>query len=201
MNRFLFNRFANKFDNIVRNIPISSIRQTTKWTPQYIKFNIQTPVIYQFATFLKQFQRFHSTHAPININPSSIKSDVIIYKYDNPRFFKIINTFGIVQFFVLCYTSESLLHGLQRTKKDEEDDPKLEKIPSYLRKDFSENKWRYGLSFGTFLIGMLSLIYIDCIRNLIVFNYAPCNRMGFDWCLLGLYIEKRSLFGVASRWQ
>lgn len=157
MNRICFNWVSNKFDNFVRNISISPYRHTTtKKIPQSIKFNIQAPVIYKFAAFLKQFQRFHTSYAPLNINPSSIKSDVIVYKYENPRFFKILNTFGLVQFFVLCYTSESLLHGLKRIKIDEEDDSKLKKNPIYLRKDFSENSWRYGSAIGIFLIGMPS---------------------------------------------
>lgn len=114
--------------------------------------NVHKPFTYKLATALKQFHRSHSSKAPINLNTAAIAKDLIVYKYENPRFYRIVNLFGFVQLFVLSYVSESLLHGLKNVPVDVEDQ-RLKNIPSYLRVNFGENSWRYGLATGIFLTG------------------------------------------------
>lgn len=110
-----------------------------------------TPFVYKLATALKQFQRSHASRAPIDLNPAAITKDVIVYKYENPRFFKIANIFGIVQLFALSCVSESLISGLRPAANADDELP--QSVPSYLRVNLGDDKWRFGLASGIFLTG------------------------------------------------
>lgn len=163
MSRFLFNRNFTNFSSFQRKFSFTPYQQAVNIKPKAITTNIHKPIIYKYARILRQFQQSYASYAsnasnaPLNFNKAALTKDVIIYKYENPRFFKIVNTFGIVQLFVLTYVSESLVSGLRNVSTNESNaDPRLENVPGYIRHvNFGENKWKYGLAFGTFFTGKM----------------------------------------------
>lgn len=138
----------------------TSYPQAINIKPKSTTINAHKPIIHKYATILNQYRHSHASyasHAPLNINTAALTKDVIIYKYENPRFFKIVNIFGVVQLFVLSYIAESLLSGLRNVSTNDNDgDPRLENVPGYMRKtNFGDSKWKYGLSFGVAFTGKM----------------------------------------------
>lgn len=164
MSRFLSNRSFLNSSNFVRKFTFTRYPQSFHINSKAI--TLHTPLINNFTQILRHFQHPHkayATHAPLNFNKAALTKDVIIFKYENPRFFKIVNIFGIVQLFVLTYVAESIINGLRNVSPNKADiDPRLEKVPDYMREtNFGENKWRYGMSFGAAFTGkMLSILWI-----------------------------------------
>lgn len=153
MNRLLFNRSILASNLLVRNYTakpiITPLRNIIK-EPTTIVFK---PIVYKFSSnILKQFVRKNASYAPINIDPKSLTKDVIVFKYDNPKYFKIMNFFGLVQFFFWLICSEFTLSTMRDTPVDENNEY-LEKMPFYLRINLGENKYKYGLAISCFLLG------------------------------------------------
>lgn len=84
---------------------------------------------------------------PLDVN-TNVGKDVILFKYDNPRFFKVINIFAACQFLFWSYLSVFSY----TTLKDAPVDPN--KDTSWWRKiNLGENKYRNGIAILSFIIG------------------------------------------------
>lgn len=83
----------------------------------------------------------------LDVNTNVIK-DVILYKSDNDRFFKIVNFFGIAQFGFWTYLSFTAYQTLK-------DIPVTQSSESvWWRKiNFGDSKWRNSLTIISFFIG------------------------------------------------
>ncbi|EAA09462.5 AGAP005148-PB [Anopheles gambiae str. PEST] len=74
----------------------------------------------------------------------------MLFKYENPRFFKVLNIFAVSQFLFWGY----LCHFSYTTLKDApvQEDGK-EDLPWYKRVNLGENKYRNGIAIMCFFIG------------------------------------------------
>lgn len=161
MNRLLFSKSFSNSNHLLRNYSIKPMTQNIKFIPKEPARVIHKPIIYQFTSnCLKQFYRSQSTHAPININTSNLAKDVIVFKYNNPRHFKLMNIFGIAQFFFWLICAESMVANLKNVPVNQ-DEVNLKDLPFYLKVNLGENKWKYGLSCLCFFFGKNYLF--DCI--------------------------------------
>lgn len=157
MNRILFNRSVLSSSLAIRNYSVKITTFPLKTLVKEPAKVVYKPIVYQFSTNgLKLFCRNHYSQAPINIDVSNLTKDVIVYKYNNPRYFKIMNIFGIAQFFFWLICAEFTLSNLKNTPINTEA-PKFEDLPIYLRVNLGENKYKYGLGTACFLFGMSKL--------------------------------------------
>lgn len=158
MNRLLFNRSTlNSSFLSIRNYTVKPLapllpplRNIVKNPPRLV----YKPIVYTFSTnYLKQFCRSNATNAPLNIDTSNLAKDVIVFKYDNPKYFKMMNIFAVAQFFFWLICSEFTLSNLRNTPVNE-GDPNFDDLPFYLKVNLGENKYKYGIALASFSFGM-----------------------------------------------
>lgn len=110
-------------------------------------------------TCYRYYSQLRLSRAPLNINPESITKDVIVYKYENPRYFKFMNIFAIVQFSMFSMYSQFLamsLRDIPASKKaiaDDEDDDGEDRRPWYSKINLGGETFRYGMSIACFVVG------------------------------------------------
>lgn len=90
---------------------------------------------------------FVSTSA-FEVNTKVVK-DVILYRYENPKFFRTVNIFALCQFGFWTYLS----HFAFTTLKDAPVPKDKDSLPWWRRINLGENKYRNGLTVLSFLIG------------------------------------------------
>lgn len=81
---------------------------------------------------------------------TNVAKDVIMYKYENPKFFKIINIFGICQFTFWTYLSHFAFTSLRDAPVEVKEGQEL---AWYERINLGENKYRNGITVMCFCIG------------------------------------------------
>lgn len=96
-------------------------------------------------------QTFVCTSA-LEVNTKVVK-DVILYRYENPKFFRIVNIFALCQFGFWTYLS----HFAFTTLKDAPVPKDADNLPWWRRINLGENKYRNTLTVLSFLIGKLYL--------------------------------------------
>ncbi|XP_058464278.1 transmembrane protein 223 [Malaya genurostris] len=113
--------------------------QTTSITQSTFRFNfIQNPV----------FAKSVATRAyDVNTN---IAKDVILFKYENPRFFRVLNFFAISQFLFWGYLTHFAYTTLRDAPVPQKDSDQL---AWYEKINLGENKFRNGIAIMCFLIG------------------------------------------------
>jgi hypothetical protein len=93
---------------------------------------------------------------------TNIAKDVILFKYDNPRFFKIVNIFAVCQFVFWSYLSVFSFTTLRDAPVDRS------KETTWWRKiNLGENKYRNSLSIISFIIGygILSVTWMYTLKS------------------------------------
>ncbi|XP_066148388.1 transmembrane protein 223 [Euwallacea fornicatus] len=101
-----------------------------------------------------------TTQRSLDVKTNVIK-DVILYKSNNDRFFKVVNWFGVSQF---CFWSYLSMTAFQ-TLKDIPVSPDSKDI--WWRKiNFGDSKWKNSLTIISFVIGwgILSVTWIYTLR-------------------------------------
>lgn len=83
---------------------------------------------------------------------TNVTKDVILYKYENPKFFKILNIFGICQFMFWTYLSHFAFTTLRDAPVEQKEGVELR---WFERINLGENKYRNGITAMSFLIGKL----------------------------------------------
>ncbi|XP_060520156.1 transmembrane protein 223 [Cylas formicarius] len=104
-----------------------------------------------------------SSRAPsLNIN-TKVSRDVILYKYENDKFYKIMNIFGLCQFGFWSYLSVFALKNMRDAPVDES----REDLPWWRKINLGENKYRNGLGTIAFVIGWgtLAITWIFTLRS------------------------------------
>lgn len=89
----------------------------------------------------------HSTSDNLNVN-TNVAKDVILFKYDNPRFFKILNVFAICQFGFWGYLSHFAFTKLRDVPVPEDGS-----LPWWRKFNLGENKYRNTIAIFSFLVG------------------------------------------------
>lgn len=107
------------------------------------------------------FSKFYSTQTPLNVNTNIVK-DVILYKYENPRFFKILNIFAICQFGFWSYLS----HFAYTTLRDVPV-PKDDSLPWWRKLNLGDNQYRMTLTGAAFMVGygILAISWMYTLRS------------------------------------
>uniref|UniRef100_A0A1I8PCE4 Transmembrane protein 223 n=1 Tax=Stomoxys calcitrans TaxID=35570 RepID=A0A1I8PCE4_STOCA len=95
---------------------------------------------------------------------TSVPKDVILYKYENPKFFRIINIFGICQFVFWTYLSHFALTSLRDAPVEQREG---EELAWYEKINLGENKYRNGISIISFAIGygILFTVWMFTLRS------------------------------------
>ncbi|KAB0792631.1 hypothetical protein PPYR_14590 [Photinus pyralis] len=116
--------------------------------------------VFQICRAIKTTPKFCTSQSPI-VNTNLVK-DVILYKYDNPRFFKLLNIFAVCQFGFWTYLSLFAYTSLR-------DAPSTSSpgAPWYQRINLGENKYRNGIAFLSFLLGygILAISWMYTLRS------------------------------------
>lgn len=100
--------------------------------------------------------------SPSSAIPSEAK-DIIMYRYENARFFRMLNVFAIAQFgfWIMLSFSSLTLVDVPVSKKTEEDKKKDEDLPFWRTINLGQDKYKYGLGIGSFLMGENNCYFIN----------------------------------------
>ncbi|EDW09212.1 transmembrane protein 223 [Drosophila mojavensis] len=107
--------------------------------------------------------RSQSTKAAYDVS-TNVQKDIVLFKYENPKFYKMLNFFGLCQFVFWTYLS----HFAFTTLKDA---PVVEKpgeeLKWYQRINLGENKYKNGITICCFLIGygILFAVWMFTLRS------------------------------------
>ncbi|XP_075168539.1 transmembrane protein 223 [Haematobia irritans] len=95
---------------------------------------------------------------------TNVPKDVILYKYENPKFFKIINIFGICQFVFWTYLSHFAFTSLRDAPVEQREG---EELAWYEKINLGENKYRNGITIMSFAIGygILYAVWMFTLRS------------------------------------
>lgn len=111
--------------------------------------------------------RPNSTRPAFDVN-TNIPKDIVLFKYENPRFYKMLNFFGVCQFVFWTYLSHFAFTTLKDAPVEEKPG---EELKWYQRINLGENKYKNGITACSFLIGKSSLCYRD--ENFIIQYLNP----------------------------
>lgn len=106
---------------------------------------LQQPVTKPFTGL----QRLNLGTRSYDVN-TNVTKDIVLYKYENPRFFKILNIFGICQFMFWTYLSHFAFTTLRDAPVEQKEDEDLRWFELI---NLGENKYRNGITAISFLIG------------------------------------------------
>ncbi|GAB0100728.1 Transmembrane protein 223 [Sergentomyia squamirostris] len=106
---------------------------------------------------------FSTAARPYELNTNVVK-DVIIYKYDNPKFFRYLNIFAICQFFFWVYLSHFSFTTLRDAPVDKNTS---EDLPFWRKLNLGDNKYRNTLSSLSFCFGwgILAMSWMYTLRS------------------------------------
>lgn len=95
------------------------------------------------------------------IATSAVK-DIVLYKFESPRFFKFLNLFAITQYGFWTFISVSSMSmvdvpvSIPETPTKEDED-----LPFWRKINLGSDKYKYGLTVGSALMGKRS----NCCKN------------------------------------
>lgn len=88
-------------------------------------------------------------------NEASAVKDIILYKFESPRFFKYLNLFAITQYGFWTFIGVSSL-SMVNIPVPEMSETEEEDIPFWRKINLGSDKYKYGLAAGSMLMGMLT---------------------------------------------
>lgn len=144
-------------------------------------------------------QQLRVARAPLNINPAAVVKDVIVYKYENPKYFKYMNLFALVQFAMFSAYSQFTMAELRDTPVNKSE--QAESLPWYSKFNLGNPTFRYGLSIGCFVIGnnfLVACLQLLTIQPMIFYHCSA--RFCHYHSDLDIHIALRSLFDLEERW-
>ncbi|XP_045526274.1 transmembrane protein 223 [Pieris brassicae] len=118
-------------------------------------------------------QRFTSTvNKPIHDVNTNVTKDVILFKYENPKYFRYMNIFAVVQYMFWSYLGVFALKNLRDAPVDSSimND---EQTPWFRKINLGENKYKntlgaIALLVGTGSLGMIWMFTLKSVRYLIL---------------------------------
>ncbi|XP_062550376.1 transmembrane protein 223-like [Armigeres subalbatus] len=132
----------------------STFQQRASSSPGNVLTRIQSQFSkVQLKANLNTFGRLKTANSETtriyDINTKVVK-DVILFKYENPRFYRVLNVFAISQFFFWVYVSHFSYTTLRDAPVPEDN---RDELPWYKRINLGENKYRNGITILSFFIG------------------------------------------------
>lgn len=140
-------------------------RSLSTCTHKNLQSFVIKPINYKVCTQLfhtSKILKYCSKSIPTTTGSSPIEGtaklakDVIVFKYENPRFFKYLNLFAIAQF--LCWNY--LAHFSYTSLRDAPIENTSEDVAWWRKINLGENKYRNALTITCFFIGELHLFLI-----------------------------------------
>lgn len=192
MNRIVANCAAFSSRSLLSSITAKASRSPTFWNEVRFVFK---PIQYALHQ-MKQLARHQCSYAPINLQLQRLEKDVIVYKYNNPKYYKILNIFGLLQFVFLAGTAEFEFTQLIDLPVNE-DASSNKDLPWYQRINLGSNKMRYTMAFICGLAGQCSVKAQSRIEPLPTHKpllHRCCN----SWNRLDVHDEKCALFNSSQ---
>ncbi|XP_050666409.1 transmembrane protein 223 [Leptidea sinapis] len=116
--------------------------------------------------FIKTTTTSFSSNSPRSIHDvnTNVAKDVILFKYENPKFFRYMNIFAIIQYMFWTYLGVFAFKNLRDApvERDTTND-----APWYRRINLGENKYKNTLSAVAVIIGCgsLAMIWMYTLRS------------------------------------
>lgn len=138
---------------LLRNISCqacrSSIKQSLILSGHYKNHVLKNP-----SSMLQKYNQnkfstsknLQQKHYDINTN---VLKDVILFKYENPKFFKILNMFAVCQFLFWGYLGHFAYTCLRDTPLSEQ----VGEVPWWRNVNLGENKYKNTLTISCLIIG------------------------------------------------
>ncbi|XP_073845597.1 transmembrane protein 223 [Musca autumnalis] len=124
-------------------------------------------------------QQYCTEQRAYDVN-TNVAKDVIMYKYENPKFFKIINIFGICQFTFWAYLSHFAFTSLRDAPVEQKEG---QEMAWYERINLGENKYRNGITIMCFCIGY-GVLFVAWMFTLRSVRYLILRKGGRDVTLV-----------------
>lgn len=107
-------------------------------------------------------QKIFMSTSVLDVN-TKVAKDVILFKYENPKYFRILNIFAISQFGFWAYLSHFAFTSL----KDAPPPKDTDNVAWWRKINLGENKYRNGLTILSFLIGysILTLAWLFTLKS------------------------------------
>ncbi|XP_014086149.1 transmembrane protein 223 [Bactrocera oleae] len=147
----------------------------------FLSQNLKQPVTHKALSLLNKPTILVRAPARNRSSPvfdvnTNVSKDVILFKYENPKYYNVLNIFGFCQFVFWTYLS----HFAFTTLKD----APVQEIPGeelawYQQINLGENKYRNGISTICFLIGygILCATWLFTLRSV---RYLILRKGGKD---------------------
>ena len=123
-------------------VPLSYRPVISQWT------NVKSTIRRSISTDLQNSSKVNTVRAGMNINETQLVKDVIVFKYENPKFFRILNIFAISQFVFWTFMSTSTFKLRSTPVEHLQDREDL----AWWRK-VNLHDYRYYISIGCGLVG------------------------------------------------
>ncbi|XP_068146482.1 transmembrane protein 223 [Drosophila tropicalis] len=147
----------------MNNLIICSLRQglLKRNCLQILRYNLPSFAV-KLPAPIKQFTTV-SRAKPFEIN-TNVPKDVILFKYENPKFYNMLNFFGICQFVFWTYLSHFAFTTLKDAPVVEKEG---EELKWFQRINLGENKYKNGITICSFLIGygILFAVWMFTLRS------------------------------------
>lgn len=96
---------------------------------------------------------YTSSRLPFEIN-SDFSKDIVLFRFDNSTFYKLLGLFGMAQLFFWLYLAQFSYRNL----KDVPTDANSTSKPFWRKINLGQNKYRYGITFLCMSVGYMVAI-------------------------------------------
>lgn len=164
------------FISAYRLTRIQSLRASVSTATQHVKSNDITSIL----SPLRSHVRVNSFRNAYTFTSTAVAKDVILFKHDRTRFFRLLAIFCGGQFVFWAYLAHFAFTSLRDTRKISGESQKVRtELGGLFSFDMNlgSNAWRYGFTLGCLIIGKLLTLQFICI-----FMYSSCIKCIFFCC-------------------
>ncbi|XP_056093047.1 transmembrane protein 223 [Rhinichthys klamathensis goyatoka] len=131
---------------------IQSLRASVSTATQFVQINDITSIL----SPLRSHVRVKSVRNAYTFTSTAVAKDVILFKHDRTRFFRILTIFCGGQFVFWAYLAHFAFTSLRDTRRNSGEPAKIRtELGGLFSFDMNlgSNAWRYGFTLGCLLIG------------------------------------------------
>lgn len=149
-------------NRLIYSLPQALLKRSlSPYTQKHLQSFVIKPINYKVCAQLfhtSKILKYCSKSIPTTTASSPIEGsaklvkDVIVFKYENPRFFKYLNIFAISQFLCWNYLAHFSFTSLRDAPVD---NTTAEDVAWWRKINLGENKYRNALTITCFIIGEL----------------------------------------------
>lgn len=154
-----------------RSLPAYTVKNLQSFVLKPINYKVCSQLVHTSKILKYCSKSITSTNVPSPLEGSAkLVKDVIVFKYDNPRFFKYLNIFAIGQFLCWNYLGYFTLTNLRDAPVDNLSDD----VTWWRQVNLGENKYRNTLTIVCFVIGKYEItrnLSDHPIREFLFVNY------------------------------